>query len=309
MKDKYGLIGDPISTSKSPALFKAGYDGQLEYDLIEGSDFETSWRKFLEEYTAINITAPFKEKAFSQAVLLAKNGYGSVSGPCLKIGATNLVVKTDEGIVAHNSDFTGIILCVAEALFPGIVSEFYKEFGASAYIKIHQFVRLRLETVYGEKPQALIVGCGGAGKAAAVAAAEMGFETALMNRTTEKAQSIADSLPEYNFIVDPVSDFRSALKECDLVIYTLPVKLDGIDELSADDFAGEGYLERTKPPKIILEANYKTPAFTEEALMKMSASGCKYVPGRNWLVYQALTGYGIMTGKEPDCNALLGVDF
>lgn len=41
---KYGLIGDPIKGSGSPALFEAAYkgvkDGEYSYDLIEGSDFE-----------------------------------------------------------------------------------------------------------------------------------------------------------------------------------------------------------------------------------------------------------------------------
>ena len=43
---KYGLIGDPIKGSGSPALFEAAYkgvkDGEYSYDLIEGSDFDGS---------------------------------------------------------------------------------------------------------------------------------------------------------------------------------------------------------------------------------------------------------------------------
>ena len=50
---KYGLIGDPIATSLSPALFNAGYSGELKYDLIEGSDFDTSWKRFLDEYLSL----------------------------------------------------------------------------------------------------------------------------------------------------------------------------------------------------------------------------------------------------------------
>ena len=66
---KFGLIGHPIAHSLSPALFKAAYDGKYAYDLIEGEDFETSYRRFIEEYDAINVTAPFKEAAFAKAVL------------------------------------------------------------------------------------------------------------------------------------------------------------------------------------------------------------------------------------------------
>ena len=45
---KFGLIGDPIATSLSPVLFNAGYSGELEYDLIEGNDFDASWKSFLD---------------------------------------------------------------------------------------------------------------------------------------------------------------------------------------------------------------------------------------------------------------------
>lgn len=289
---RYGLIGNPISKSLSPSLFQAGYNGTLSYELIEAEEFETSWRRFLEEYDAINVTAPFKEMAFSQAVMLAKNGYGSVSGPCFKTGASNLVVKADDGIHAHNTDFTGVILSVAEALFPGIVQECYGFFGEKAYIKIHQFVKQNLQEYYGRKPQALIVGCGGAGKAAAVAASEMGYTTVLMNRTESKAREYALDVSEYGFIVDPISDFKAAFRECELIIYTLPESIPDIALLSEEDYRGE-----SSKPKVLLEANYKTPSFRQR-------EGLNYVSGRQWLLYQAITGYGIMTGKTPDFQAM-----
>ena len=45
---KFGLIGHPIAHSLSPALFKAAFDGKYTYDLIEGDDFEQSYKKFLQ---------------------------------------------------------------------------------------------------------------------------------------------------------------------------------------------------------------------------------------------------------------------
>lgn len=290
--DRFGLIGDPIRKSLSPALFTAGYDGKYRYDLIEGSDFNASWEKFLEGYKAINVTAPFKEYAFAQAVALAKNGFGSVSGPCLKTGATNLVVKRDGGIHAYNSDFTGIILSVAESLFPGIVGQCYDTYGDKGYVKVHQFVRENVDEYYGDKPQALVVGCGGAGKAAAVAAAEMGYSTVLMNRTQAKAGDFALGLPEYGFIIDSLSDFKAAFRECELVIYTLPLAIEQIASLDEDDFKGNGTKKKT-----ILEANYKTPGFT-------AGDAYSYVSGKKWILYQALTGYGIMSGEAPDFKAM-----
>lgn len=305
--DKFGLIGDPIKKSGSPALFKAAYEGRLQpdgsaytYDLIEGSVFKDSYSRFLAEYRAINVTAPFKEDAYAQAMALARDGKGMVSGPVAKIGATNLLVKTPEGIQAHNSDFTGIIVAVAEAYYPGIIAEFTKEFGDRFFIKVHQFFRQCLGRTFNRQPQALIVGCGGAGRAAAVAAAELGFATALMNRTPQKAQAIADELPEYGFIVDPITDFKEALRECDLVIYTLPMALPEIEELSADDFAAE----TSGHGKVILEANYKNPSFGEDSRIKMISADATYIDGGKWLLYQALTGYALMTGIQPDLDAM-----
>ena len=304
---RFGLIGDPIATSKSPLLFEAAYKEQeqpdgspYKYDLIEGADFEASFKKFEEEYSAINVTAPFKEVAYAKVEELAELGKGVITGPVARIGATNLLVKTSEGIVAHNSDFTGIVAAIAEAYYPGIVEEFIHEYAERFFIKLHQFFLMSLSRRFYQQPQALIVGCGGAGRAAAVAAAEMGFGTVLMNRTLEKAQAIAQAMPEYEFFPDPIKDFKEAVKECDLIIYTLPVVLPEIEEFSADDFAKKGACDE----KVIMEANYKNPSFDEIARAKIAAAEGIYIPGDRWLLYQALTSYHFMTGLTPDLKAM-----
>jgi len=305
--ERFGLIGHPISGSLSPALFTAGYGGVHPYDLIEGDDFSVSWQKFLDGYRAINVTAPFKQDAFEKVLSLAREGMGTISGPCLKCGATNLVVKKSEGLFAYNSDFTGIILSVAQAYFPGIVEEFYSSFGPTAHIKVHQWVRQAFGQIFPYTPQALVIGCGGAGRAAAVAASEMGFQTSLMNRTPQKAQQICDSLPEYGLLNIPFTDFRGAVRECDLVIYTIPVAVPQIATLTEDDFEGEDIYENQRPSKVILEANYKTPSFSGDVAQKMQKAGCQGIGGRQWLLYQALTGYSLMCGESPSLKDMEAV--
>lgn len=287
---KYGLIGQPIAHSLSPLLFKTAYSGKYAYDLIEGVYFEESYSKFLKGYQAINVTAPFKEQAYDQADV--------VTGPAALIGAANILVKTEDGITCHNSDFTGIILCVAEKLFPGITAEFYSTFGSDAHKKIHQFTRDRLKQA-PRVPKALVVGCGGAGKAAAVAAAELGCSTVVMNRSTEKVEKFTRGLPEYGFVPAGLEDFRERLREADIVIYALPAALDSIADLEAGDF---------KRGQIILEANYRNPSFDAQALEKMRTAGAHYIPGRLWLINQAISGYALMTGEAPDVEALLNMD-
>ena len=313
---KFGIIGHPVQGSKSPELFREGYkhlsqpDGSAySYDLIDTPDFGDAWARFIRDYRAVNVTAPFKEAAFRKVLELSREGKGLIAGPAARIGATNLLVKTAAGVEAHNSDFGGILLSVAEAYYPGIVAECMQEYGDRFLVKVHQFFRQNLGGIFLQQPQALVIGTGGAGRAAAVAAAELGFATALMNRTPEKAQALAEELPGYGFLVDPVADFRAALRECDLILYTLPVPLPEIAGLTVEDFAGEDrYGANARAGKILLEANYKTPAFAAAA-DRMEAAGCQYVSGRRWLLYQAVTGYSCMTGLQPDCAAMANAIF
>lgn len=286
----FGLIGHPIEHSQSPKLFETAYHGKYGYDLIEGQYFEESYAKFLKGYKAVNVTAPFKEKAYEKADI--------VSGPVALTGAANILVKTPEGVSAHNSDFTGVILTVAEALFPGIIHEFYGTFGSKAHVKIHQFAKAQLVERYGRRPAALVAGLGGAGKAAALAAAECGFATTVMNRTAAKAEAFIKGLPEYGFRVADIQDFRKELRSADFVVYALPMALDVFAELGAEDFSA-------KP--LVLEANYRDPAFSGLLRARMLDAGAKYLPGNLWLVNQAVSGYSVMTGEAPDIDSLISL--
>ena len=245
---KFGLIGHPIAHSLSPALFKAAYDGKYAYDLIEGEDFETSYRRFIEEYDAINVTAPFKEAAFAKADILSEE--------CASTGATNLLVKTPEGIKAYNSDFLGVRMWLSE------VTEDLKG------VKI------------------LIVGLGGAGKAAAAAAESLGMDVIRMNRTVRDSQT------------HPLDDFRKCFRKANIIIYNIPAAIPELKELTDSDFNED-------KPKLILEANYKDPSLRE--MMESFGSKAVYTGGETWLLYQAMTGYEILTGEKPDLTKMSDV--
>lgn len=207
--DKFALIGYPIAHSLSPRLFTAAYDGRFAYELIETDDFALAWQTFLEGYKAINVTAPFKGDAFQKADIL--------SPECERVGATNLCVKTDQGIKAYNSDYLGV-----------------------------------KSLIEGYSGTAAVIGYGGAGKAALAAAEDVGLKTTLYR---------------HNEIAGGVS--------ADVIIYTLPRAVEGIDKLECS---------------VLLEANYKDPCLCGH-------NG--YVPGTAWHLQQAVLGYSLMTGLEP----------
>lgn len=260
---RFGLIGHPIARSLSPGLFKAAYDGKYPYELIQGEDFEESYQRFLDGYDGINVTAPFKELAYAKADIISEE--------CHLAKATNLLVKTPEGIKAYNSDYLGVRLWLQET---------------------------------AEKHVALIVGCGGAGKAAAAAAVSLGLGTILMNRNMDRAVQLQQSFAEmgYETSVRPISDFRKCFAEADIIIYNIPSAIDEIGKLTDEDF-GNG------KPKHILEANYKDPSFDSTFITKMQEAnpGAAYTGGRTWLLYQAVTGYEIFTGEKPDLKKMSDV--
>lgn len=271
---KFGLIGHPIAHSLSPALFRAGYGGKYPYDLIEGDDFDESYRIFKEHYDGINVTAPFKEKACAAAELLSEE--------CMLTGAANILTKTPEGIKAHNSDYLGV-----KAWLEDEASPIFKAAGLS--------------------PAVLVAGCGGAGKAAAYAAAMSGMQVVLMNRDMAKAEAIisaaagsgteAAGICASRFTTAPVEEFRHWFRQCGIIIYTIPAAIQALKELDAEDFAGPD-----NRPKIIMEANYRNPSFSPDFVQRITNTcpAVSFTEGRTWLLYQALTGYEIFTGEKPD---------
>lgn len=270
---RFGLIGHPIAHSLSPALFRAGYDGRYPYDLIESAGFEDAYSRFLSDYQGINVTAPFKESAFAKADILSEE--------CEMIKATNLLIKTPDGVKAYNSDYLGVRMWLEETA-PRTSKESLKD------IKV------------------LIVGTGGAGKAAAIAAASLGMNVTLINRDIAKAEAVAGNIARMQHAPDtsvhPLDCFRECFREADIIIYNIPTAIQELTGITADDFG-------TDKPKFILEANYKNPSFTKELTDMMNEANplAEYTSGKVWLLYQALTGYEIFTGEKPDLASMSAV--
>ena len=292
---KFGLIGHPIAHSLSPALFKAGYDGRYPYELIETEDFEEAYRRFLDGYDGINVTAPFKELAYAKADILSEE--------CRIIKATNLLVRTPEGVKAYNSDYLGVRMWLMEVA-EGLERTPHASWAPPPAAR--GVARFSTPPQPHSTARVLIVGTGGAGKAAAVAAASLGMDLILMNRSMEKAEAVAESVaamdPAPAVEVRPLEDFRECFRTADIVIYNIPSAIPALAELSAEDFNPGHH-------KFILEANYKNPSFDKELIMKMMTANpeASCTKGTTWLLYQALTGYEIFTGEKPDLAPMSAV--
>ena len=268
---KFGLIGHPIAHSLSPALFKAAYQGRYRYDLIDGSDFETSYQRFLEEYDGINVTAPFKELAFGKA--------DSQSPGCQATGAANIMVKGENGnIEASNSDITGVIGAL------------------TSHADLSK-----------TNTDALVVGCGGAAMAAAYALSSLGYSTTIINRNELKAKDVAERISNALSVevhASGLHDFKKLFRKCGVIVYSLPIALETINSLGTLDIKGSRL--GLSHHKILLEANYKDPAFTSDIIAKFQKANSRftYIDGKEWLLFQAIDAYRLFTSEEPDLAAM-----
>ena len=257
---KFALIGHPVAGSLSPRLFEAAYGGRYPYDLIDEAAFDAAWERFLAGYDGINVTAPFKQDAFARVSRLSPDA--------LATGAVNLVVRNGEETVGYNTDVEGVLGAVRETGLP--VSD------------------------------ALIVGAGGAARAAAVAALRLGCRVTIANRTFSKADELAFTL---GCEVISLADLDSQTP--DLVVYTIP----GGDGRSVPAMTGALMSASSVIPgltgdlfrrALVLEAEYKHPVLADIP--------CRaYVGGRRWLLWQAVAGYALFTGEEPDAGKMSAV--
>lgn len=223
---RYALIGYPIAGSQSPALFaSAGIPGS--YTLFECPDFDKAWESFLSDYDAVNVTAPFKEKAFARADILSPRA--------LRCGAVNLVLKDASGKTrGYNTDVDGVLYALEEA---------------------------------GPINGALVVGTGGAARAAVVALRDAGAKVTVTGRNPAKLASF-EGCPA-------VSLADAALLHPSLIVYTLPPEAPVPEGLPLRD-------------AVVLEAEYRRPS--------LQHSPCRrYISGLRWLEGQARTGFSLFS--------------
>lgn len=272
---EFALIGNPISHSKSPALFKAAYQNSINkelkestYTLIQKDNIIDALTCFLSgNYKGINITAPFKEQLFSPEVLELFKEYGFTFLPD-KISSflrcANILVKDDrqKELRSYNSDYMG--------------------------------VKSIIEIVGKQKElkHIAVVGAGGAGKAAAMAVADCGIELSVINRSNMSSfctgintlfcrQNGAAHLASFCSI----NDYQAVsliLSRTDMVIYTIPKEAGNMRE------------QLLANPQPLLEANYANPAFST-----LYNEKDLYISGKEWLLRQAVPAFKIFTGAEP----------
>ncbi len=235
---KFALIGKPISHSQSPKLFKEAFpDGDMTYDLLERDTVEESVAELKANgYCGANVTSPFKESIMK-----------FVTDPdeiTKTLNAANLILFKGDKILSYNTD----------------------------YLAVRRMVR-----ELDPKPErALITGCGGAAKAAALACRDEGLETLITNRTQKKAKEFAKHI---GIKAISIAEAKLLLENSKgiLAIYAIP-EADGILSDTLKNTPSTGRIT-------IIEANYKDPCLNPES-------------GLKWLKYQAEESFKLFASHE-----------
>ncbi|MBO4605862.1 MAG: hypothetical protein J5667_04925 [Bacteroidales bacterium] len=238
---KYGLIGYPAAGSLSPALFAAAYGGRYPYEIIEEEDFDLAFRLFMHEDYRA-VNITAPHK------MKAADAADWRSPEVERTGAANILVKTPDGLVeAYNSDVAAVRM-----LMGGL-----------------------------DIRSAMVVGLGGAGRAALAAALGAGLKTSVRRHNELGSLHSLCSVEMTKEAV--ISSEAEGEVEKSLVIYTLPRAVPGIENIRC---------------RYLIEANYIDPAC--ENLPGVD----HYISGKLWLKAQAIKGYGLMTGEVPDAEAI-----
>ena len=259
----FGVVGNPARHSWSPRVFgMALKGGRLDalYLPFEPEDLDA----FLDLATDANfrgfsVTAPFKTRALARA---AQREAGAEA-----IGAANTLVREGEGWRAFNTDVDG----VRETLERGFTA--------------HAMRSGTARTAAGSR--VLVIGAGGAARAAAKAVAQLGARLLVSARRAEAAAELAATFGGTSV---PWAELGAV--EYDALVHCTPAgSLAQPGELPFDASV-------LRPGTLVLDAVYrplKTPL-----LLAAVERGCTPVPGGEWFVRQAILQFRHFTRQAPD---------
>jgi len=255
----YGVVGDPIAQSLSPAIMNAAFRRENVNAVYLGlhaktlKDLLTCIREI--PIHGISVTMPYKE-----AMLAHLDNSDSHT---TKIGACNTVVRAQDGkLYGFNTDTAGVV----------------------------RPLERRLNTIEGAR--ILVIGAGGAARAAVFGLKERGAEVYIMNRSAGRVKKLAHQA--HARIMK-----RQELRKMafDVIINATPVGMGNSRETPLQ--------EKEINARYVFEMIYD-PA--ETRLLKLAKErGAQIIPGIEMFVHQAARQFEIWTGKPAPWDEMLRV--
>jgi 3-dehydroquinate dehydratase/shikimate dehydrogenase len=254
----YGVAGDPVAHSLSPVVMNAA----LRRETVNGVYLALHAKTLKDLLTCVreipihglSITMPYKE-----AIIPFLDNTDSHT---TKVGACNTVVRAQDGkLYGFNTDTAGVVRPLQQ--------------------------RIELE-----KAKILVLGAGGAARAAVFGLKERGSEVYILNRTVGPAQKLARSARARLLK-------RADLKKLsfDVIINATPVGMGNTRDtpLNANEIKA----------RYVFDMIYDPP---ETRLLKLAKeAGAEVIPGIEMFVQQAARQFEIWTGKPAPLDEMFYV--
>ncbi|MCJ7681133.1 MAG: hypothetical protein MUP70_10445, partial [Candidatus Aminicenantes bacterium] len=243
----FAVAGNPVLHSRSPFIFK---------NLFKTHSIDADSTRLHPENSAelfemaeclglegLNITSPFKEPVFH-----SMDEWDEMSG---LTNSVNTVILNGEKKKGRNTDPDGV----------------------------SRTLTARGIEVRGKK--ALILGAGGAGRAAALALTRMGSNVVILNRTISRAEEYASKI---RCRFSGLEDLDIHLKDAFLLVNTFP------------DFWSYLNIQTAVRPPVFFDAVYSHSPLKDQ----YRKTGAVFISGMEWLIHQAHRSFEMFTGINPD---------
>src|ERR1700758_5302313 len=255
----FGVAGDPVSHSLSPVIMNAAFRREnvngvyLALHAKTLKDLLTCVKEI--PIHGLSVTMPYKESILSHL--------DNTDSHTTKIGACNTVVRAQDGkLYGFNTDTAGIV----------------------------RPLERRLNTLEGAR--ILVIGAGGAARAAVFGLKERGSEVYILNRSAAPAKKLAHQA-RARLVKRP--DLKKLA--FDVIINATPVGMGNTRETPLQD--------KEINARYVFDMVYD-PA--ETRLLKLAKErGAQVIPGIEMFVHQAARQFEIWTGKPAPWDEMLRV--
>ncbi len=244
-----GIAGCPLSHSKSPAMHNAAFKAMNMngiYLTFESPDIEHLGDVMIDyDIRGMNVTIPYKQDVIGQT--------DSLSDAAKHIGAVNTVINDNGKLIGDNTDHVGISYAFSDIVLKG--------------------------------KNVLIMGTGGAARAAVYTFVNSGCNVSISGRTESHVNTIC-------------SDFgcekhRGSVKTFDVIINCTPI---GLREGTYPSDIGDLHSKQ-----IVFDMVYgrDTPL-----TVKAKENSCRLIDGREMLIGQGAESFRLWFGKEPNYDVM-----
>lgn len=257
-----GIIGNPLGHTLSPKMHNAAFkELGLNFVYLPIEIPKDRLGTIIDglkalNFRGINVTIPYKQEITQYLDELDANA--------LEIGAVNTIVNDDGRLIGYNTD----------------------SYGASQALKSNGV------EIDKNKGKVLILGAGGAARAAAFSLAKTGQNIIIANRTYETAEKLANELNKISSSeAIRISEINDVINDVTILINCTP--------LSLSDTSSESVmpLELIRNDMVIFDMVY-TPKYTP-LLIAGQKVDAKIIFGYDMLVHQGAKSFELWTGKLP----------